>query len=154
MQFAKHYQLALLPAVVLGALSSVSNAHCPCLLDPVIRHTNGMPIATSQPCRTNSVSWTCNPDQLGYCGGRYYWPCVDSMRCYRLRDAAHGCYTPAEHRRYKAYIGCVCPVGQPYASTQAGIEPTGMAELGQIPNDALSLGGIGAPVARPAGVGR
>lgn len=113
------------------------------LLDPNIRHTNGMPIASSEPRRTSSVAWQCNPDKLGYCGGHYYWPCCDSLRPRRIWAGCQGCYTPMELRGYGTYIGSVCPPSDGVASME-GIEPAGMSMLGELPNDAAALGpGLG-----------
>lgn len=107
------------------------------LLDPGIRHTNGMALASTEPLRTNSMSWQCNPDNLGYCGGHYYIPCCDSLRRHRLADAARGCYTPREHRRYQWYSGYG---GADVSGAMDGIESAGMSTLGRLPNDMLAPG--------------
>lgn len=115
------------------------------LLDPGIRHTNGMPIASSEPRRNSSVTWQCNPDHVGQCGCRYYWPCCDSLLPGRVYSACQGCYTPRQLRGYGTYIGSVCPPPCDAASLD-GIEPTGMNLLGQLPNDAAAAGSVIGPV--------
>lgn len=142
---------ASLCCLILTSSESLSLGGGICL-DPAIRHTNGMPIASSEPLRTNSVSWTCNPDNLGYCGGHYYWPCCDSLRPSRLWAAAHGCYTPAQHH-YRWYAGHFCPPGEAPSEWQ-GIESTGMSTLGQLPNAVLVPGAPGAAPLAPNALGR
>ncbi len=113
------------------------------LLDPAVRHTNGMRTATSKPLRASSVNWTCNPDKLGYCGGVYYWPCIDSIRPSKWKQAGQGCGSPS-HGTYRSY-GCG-PTGYPSAELPAtSIESAGMTSLGQIPSSPLGIS-IGAPV--------
>lgn len=135
--------LAAIATLAMLALASASNAqqtcHGCCLLDPAIRHTNGMPIASSEPRRNSSVTWTCNPDKLGYCGGKYYWPCCDSVRCRPMIDAYRGCYTPVQLRGYKTFIGTVCPPGSA-PSAMDGFEPVGMTTLGSVPNNCMTPG--------------
>lgn len=133
----------VVPLLVLSAAAQAGNAW----IDPAIRHTNGMPIASSEPRRTSSVNWTCNPDKIGYCGGYYYRPCIDSIRLGRLQAAANGCYTPAG-QRYRSYIGTICPLGEAAGGVE-GIEPVGMTPLGQLPNDRAELG-AGPGGGRPA----
>jgi hypothetical protein len=136
--------LEIVAVLLLLAASSTTLAQQPCrgccLLDPAIRHTNGMPIASSEPRRNSSVTWTCNPDKLGYCGGKYYLPCCDSVRCGPMLDAYRGCYTPVQLRGYKTFIGTVCPPGEA-AMTMDGFEPVGMTTLGAVPNNYMTPGG-------------
>lgn len=144
MKIDKVYQsAAVLALVAASGLMCPVAAKCPVLLDPAIRHTNGIPIASSEPHRNSSVNWTCNPDKLGYCGGRYYWPCCDSVHLRQLAAAAHGCYTPP-CTRYQTHVGSVCPPGQLPAGME-GIESVGMTPLGELPNDAMGMGGLGGP---------
>lgn len=152
MNIVKFCQLAALSIVATAACAAPADAQC-CrfLLDPAIRHTNGMPIASSEPRRNSSVTWTCNPDKIGYCGGCYYRPCCDSLSCRAIAAACRGCYFPRGYH-YRTYIGSVCP---PQGSTGGydGIEPVGMNTLGELPNDILGVGGGVVPAVPPLGSG-
>ncbi|MGI9456625.1 MAG: hypothetical protein ACR2NU_08690 [Aeoliella sp.] len=130
------------------ALTTTANAGNACL-HPAIKHTNGMRIASSEPHRASSVEWQCNPDKLGYCGGVYYLPCIDSIRCSNIRRARHGCYSHScGHYRSSA---CGVERFEVAGDRFEGVEPAGMAELGQLSND---LVGIGLGVAAPPRAGR
>lgn len=153
MRILKVCQLSFVLAVFALASSTQVEAKVGCvMLDPGTRHTNGMPIARSEPQRTNSVTWQCNPDNLGYCGCRYYWPCCATLRPRNVCDAARGHYTPRQLRGYKSYAGCVCPEHTEFAGID-GIEPPGMVQVGQVSNSLATpgLGGAGVPLSTPAG---
>lgn len=49
------------------------------LLDPVVTHTNGMPLASSTPYRSHIAAYQCDPNRVGCCGGRYNLPCLNSL---------------------------------------------------------------------------
>lgn len=125
------YALLLGLGCTLFAPSSVAGT---LLLDPAVRHTNGLPIASSSPLRNSSVDWTCNPDKLGWCGGQYYIPCLDSIRPSRIA---------ADYRRHHG-APCAGPlasspsIGSP--GTADGLEQPGMVPLGSLPNDGLASG--------------
>ena len=157
MKIAKLCRLVVIgTTLVLGIGPAMAGNPCMVLLDPAIRHTNGVPIATSEPLRNGSMSWNCNPDFMGYCGGKYYWPCLESLRFYRVRAATKGCVTPYEHT-YEWYAGQVCPPCE-VESTFDGLEAPGFSNLGELPNGMLMPGApTGAPSAnssRTQGLGR
>lgn len=140
--------LMLFAAFALPSAVSVQAKVGCVLLEPATRHTNGIPMARSEPRRTTSVTWQCNPENLGYCGCHYYWPCCESLRPRNVWDAAHARYTPREFRSYKSYAGCVCPAGVECSGID-GIEPPGMVQLGQVSNTLVTPGlggpGVGGP---------
>lgn len=108
-------------------------------LDPGIRHTNGMRIASSEPQRAPSVYWSCNPEKIGYCGGNYYRPCIDSMRPTSLMAGYRGCYSQMPGR----YNPRPCPVGPRCSeelSSADGLEQPGMTQLGQLRSVGISQG--------------
>ncbi|QDU54738.1 hypothetical protein [Aeoliella mucimassa] len=146
----------LMVCLLFGVATHASAGNCyKVLVDPGTRHTNGIPMATSEPLRGPSVSWNCNPDRLGYCGGRYYVPCVDSLRPSRVWAAAHGNLTPPQHT-YNWNANLMCPPCDQESSFD-GIEPAGFSQLGELPNNMMMPGGAGrgsaGAVAPPAGFG-
>lgn len=111
------------------------------LLDPVVTHTNGMPLASTTPLRSHNVNYQCDPDRVGCCGGRYNLPCVNSL----LRP--DHCCTGSR------------PAGVAYDTMgmeMLSVEQTRFEVLGQVPGRAIGAVGGGAaggarPPARPAG---
>ena len=80
--YARLLSSFVVPSAVLAlALSAAEcRAQVSCLLDPVITHTNGVRLASSTPERSHNMYWQCDPNHIGYCGGRMYGPCRNDLR--------------------------------------------------------------------------
>lgn len=119
---------------------AATNGYDYCLLDPQTTHTNGMPVASSTPCRANSVYWSCDPYRLGMCGGRWNCPCCNSICGY----PGIGCC----QCNHSGYPGAPCPPsGACVCGESQGFDSSSGTVLGRIPND---LGGFSHSFAPPA----
>lgn len=99
------------------------------ILDPVTTHTNGMPLASSQPERSHNAYYKCDPDRTGCCGGRYNFACLNSL----LRPDC--CCTKNAAPYYGEW-------GTAVGSVQ-DVEPTRFERLGVITADPLLTPGTG-----------
>ena len=108
------------------------------LLDPVTTYTNGMPLASSTPLRSHNVNYRCDPDRSGCCGGRYNFPCLNSL-CH-----PDNCCTgsrPMQHEGWGMHAT---------AGVVEGVEVTRFEQLGTVPAVDLLPAGPAAPASRPS----
>ena len=106
-------------------------------IDPVTTYTNGMPLASSTPLRSHNVYYGCDPDRAGCCGGRYNWPCLNSI------TNPNTCCTGAKAPSYEGW-GTEAAV-----PAIAGVEAVRVQELGTVPAMAIINGPQ--PGGQPAG---
>ena len=102
------------------------------LWDPVVTHTYGMPLASSERCRSHNVYWRCDPYRHSYCDGRMNCPCVNSALGRQ----------PFPGRPTCGPGGLMCDfggVGGGWGS-QDGLEPVRGERLGMIPTDSAATG--------------
>lgn len=149
--------LLLIAIAVVGTVSAapVCEARGNAFLEPAVHHTNGMRVASSEAQRTASVNYRPNPDHLGYCSGYYFRPCLDSLRGNRIEAAKRGCYS-LHCGPYTTSVLDVCPNDcqklVPVVGSTDGVEPEGVAMLGNIPNEVIGVGiGGGVPAGAPGG---
>lgn len=93
-----------------------------CLCDPVVTHTNGMRLASSQAHRSHNVYWRCDEGHVGYCSGRYYAPFRNDWRS--LGTRYHGRFEPP-----RTPVG---PTARATSHSQDGIEDVSGETLGTI----------------------
>ncbi|MEN0109862.1 MAG: hypothetical protein AAF805_03980 [Planctomycetota bacterium] len=96
------------------------------LLDPVVTHTNGMRLASTTPLRSHHVYWQCDPNHTGYCGGRYYTHCRNSLR--GVGERCHGEFCPP----YTDSSGAT--LNHTHHAID-GLENADAASLGTLPSD-------------------
>lgn len=107
-----------------------------CLCDPVVTHTNGMRLASTEAQRSHNVYWRCDPGHIGYCDGRMYGPFQNDWRSLGTRRWG----------KFQPPITPHGPTGNNVVGACEGIEEAGSATLGSL----AAVGPDGA--SRPAGV--